>query len=140
MGVREVLEVPCDILIPAATEGMLTVENAERIQAKIIAEAANGPTTPDADRVFSKRGMFVIPDILANAGGVTVSYFEWVQDLQSFFWSNDEIAAKLETIMDRAFQAVLEKSLTYKVDMRTAAYMVAIARVAEATQLRGIYP
>jgi glutamate dehydrogenase (NAD(P)+) len=140
VGIRDVLEVPCDILIPAATEGMLTAENAERVQAKIIAEAANGPTTPDADRVFYKRDIFVIPDILANAGGVTVSYFEWVQDLQSFFWSNDEIAAKLETIMTRAFQAVLEKSLAYKCDMRTAAYMLAIARVAEATQLRGIYP
>ncbi len=140
MGSRDVLEVPCDILIPAATEGMLTLENAERVQAKIIAEAANGPTTPDADRIFYKRGIFVIPDILANAGGVTVSYFEWVQDLQSFFWSNEEIAAKLETIMARAFQAVLEKSQAYNCDMRTAAYMLAIARVAEATQLRGIYP
>ncbi len=140
VGIGDVLEVPCDILIPAATEGVLTAANAERVQARIIAEAANGPTTPDADRVFYKRGIFVVPDILANAGGVTVSYFEWVQDLQSFFWSNDEIAAKLETIMARAFQAVLEKSLAERCDMRTAAYMVAIARVAEATQLRGIYP
>ncbi len=110
------------------------------MQARIVAEAANGPTTPDADRIFRKRGVFVIPDILANAGGVTVSYFEWVQDLQSFFWSNDEIAARLETIMTRAFESVLEKSLAQDCDMRTAAYMVAIARVAEATQLRGIYP
>src|SRR5579885_2296802 len=140
VGIQDVLEVPCDILIPAATEGVLTVANAERVQARIVAEAANGPTTPDADRIFRKRGVFVIPDILANAGGVTVSYFEWVQDLQSFFWSNDEIAARLETIMTRAFESVLEKSLAQDCDMRTAAYMVAIARVAEATQLRGIYP
>ena len=140
MGIQDVLEVPCDILVPAATEGVLTVKNAEQVQARIIAEAANGPTTPEADRIFSKRGIFVIPDILANAGGVTVSYFEWVQDIQSFFWSKEEIASKLETIMAQAFQAVLEKARTYQCDMRTAAYLVAIARVAEATQLRGIYP
>lgn len=140
MGIQDVLEVPCDILVPAATEGVLTVKNAEQVQARIIAEAANGPTTPEADRIFSKRGVFVIPDILANAGGVTVSYFEWVQDIQSFFWSKEEIASKLETIMAQAFQAVLEKARTYQCDMRTAAYLVAIARVAEATQLRGIYP
>ena len=140
IGIQDVLEVPCDILVPAATEGVLTVSNAERVQARIIAEAANGPTTPDADRIFTKREIFVIPDILANAGGVTVSYFEWVQDIQSFFWSKEEIDSKLETIMSHAFQAVLEKAETYQCDMRTAAYLMAIARVAEATHLRGIYP
>lgn len=119
---------------------MLTAANAEQVQARLIAEAANGPTTPEADRIFAKHGMVVIPDILANAGGVTVSYFEWVQDLQSFFWSKEEIAAKLETIMAQAFQAVLEKAQTYQCDLRTAAYLVAIARVAEAMQVRGIYP
>jgi glutamate dehydrogenase (NAD(P)+) len=136
----ELLEVPCDILVPAATENQITGRNAERVQARIIAEAANGPTTPDADRIFFKRDVFVIPDILANAGGVTVSYFEWVQDIQSFFWTNEEIAVRLEHIMNRAFRAVLAKADTYSVDMRTAAYMLAVARVAEATQLRGIYP
>jgi len=136
----QLLEVPCDILVPAATEGQITGRNAHRVQARIIAEAANGPTTPEADRIFFDRGVFVIPDILANAGGVTVSYFEWVQDIQSFFWTGEEIAARLEHIMNRAFKAVLEKATTYNVDMRTAAYMVAVARVAEATQLRGIYP
>jgi glutamate dehydrogenase (NAD(P)+) len=140
VSIYKVLEVPCDILIPAATEGMLTEENAGRVQAKIIAEAANGPTTPDADRIFSKRGIFVIPDILANAGGVTVSYFEWVQDLQDFFWDSIEISDKLERIMARAFKAVLDESIKQGCDMRTAAYMVAILRVAEATRLRGIYP
>ena len=140
MAIQDVLEVPCDILVPAATEGVLTASNAERVQARIIAEAANGPTTPEADRVFARRGIFVIPDILANAGGVTVSYFEWVQDMQSFFWSKEEIASKLETIMAHAFLTVLEKAEAYQCDMRTAAYLVAIARVAEATQLRGIYP
>ncbi len=140
LRIQDVLEVPCDILIPAATEGVITAENAERIQARIIAEAANGPTTPEADRMLFERECLVIPDILANAGGVTVSYFEWVQDLQSFFWGVEEILQKLEIIMNRAFTSVVEKADQQHCDMRLAANMLAISRVAEATQIRGIYP
>jgi glutamate dehydrogenase (NAD(P)+) len=105
-----------------------------------VAEAANGPTTPEADKILFDKGIVVVPDILANAGGVTVSYFEWVQDLQSFFWGVEEITQKLEVIMNRAFAAVAEKADLYHCDMRLAANMLAIARVAEATQIRGIYP
>jgi len=140
IGVQDVLEVPCDILIPAATEGVITPRNAGRVQASIIAEAANGPTTPEADEILFKKGALVIPDILANAGGVTVSYFEWVQDLQSFFWGVEEITKKLEMIMNRAFAAVVDKADQFSCDMRLAANMLAISRVAEATQVRGIYP
>ncbi|HVB60811.1 MAG TPA: Glu/Leu/Phe/Val dehydrogenase [Ktedonobacteraceae bacterium] len=140
VSVQGVLEVPCDILIPAAVEGVITEANAWRVQARIVSEAANGPTTPEADVILFKRGIVVVPDILANAGGVTVSYFEWVQDLQSFFWGVEEITAKLEVIMNRSFAAVAEKADQYSCDMRLAANMLAIARVAEATQTRGIYP
>ena len=138
--VQDVLAVPCDILIPAAVEGVITTENAERVHARIITEAANGPITPGADRILFEKGTMVIPDILANAGGVTVSYFEWVQDLQSFFWGVEEITQKLAVIMHRAFDAVIEQADQYHCDMRLAANMLAIARVAEATQIRGIYP
>jgi glutamate dehydrogenase (NAD(P)+) len=137
---QDVLEVPCDILIPATTEGVIDAENAERIQARIITEAANGPTTPTADKILYAREVLVVPDILANAGGVTVSYFEWVQDLQSFFWGVEEITRKLEGIMNHAFDAVIEKADQSHSDMRLAASMLAISRVAEATQIRGIYP
>jgi glutamate dehydrogenase (NAD(P)+) len=140
MSSTDVLEVPCDMLIPAATEGQITIENAKRIQARLIAEAANGPTTLEADNIFFERGIRVIPDILANAAGVTVSYFEWVQDLQSFFWTPDEISEKLQHIMARAYVDVARLSNDQNCDMRTAAHMVAIRRVADATQLRGIYP
>ena len=140
IGVHDVLEVPCDILVPAATEGVITAANADRVQARIVAEAANGPTTPEADIILSQKDIVVIPDILANAGGVTVSYFEWVQDLQSFFWGVEEITRKLEVIMNRAFAAVAEKADQYSCDMRLAANMLAISRAAEATQIRGIYP
>jgi glutamate dehydrogenase (NAD(P)+) len=140
IGVQDVLEVPCDILIPAATEGVITAANAERIQARIIAEAANGPTSPGADKILFEKGVTIVPDVLANAGGVTVSYFEWVQDLQSFFWGVEEITQKLEMIMNRSFDAVATKADQYSCDLRLAANMLAIARVAEATQARGIYP
>jgi glutamate dehydrogenase (NAD(P)+) len=137
---QELLEVDCDILVPAALEGQITRHNAARIKAKVVAEAANGPTTPEADAILHDRGVFLIPDILCNAGGVTVSYFEWVQDMQSFFWTEERINESLKEIMDRAFEAVYAMSERHEVDMRTAAYMVAVARVAEATMLRGLYP
>ena len=137
---EELLELKCDILIPAALENVITSENAPRIKAKIIAEAANGPLTPMADDILARKGVFLLPDILANAGGVTVSYFEWVQDLQNFFWDEGDVNQKLETIMKRAFREVHETSLRYRVHMRTAAYILAISRVAEATLVRGLFP
>ncbi len=140
ISLQDTLEVPCDVLIPAATEGVLTKENAPRVQARIIVEAANGPTTPDADKIFFARGVRLVPDILANAAGVTVSYFEWVQDLQNFFWEPDEVQEKLALVMDSAYTAVAKLAHDQECDLRTAANMVAIKRVADATQLRGIYP
>lgn len=130
----------CDILVPAALENQITSENAHNIKAKIVAEGANGPTTPSADEILQGKGVFVIPDILANAGGAVVSYFEWVQDLQYFFWDAEEINKRLERIMVKSFAQVLEASKAEKVDMRTVAYMLAISRVAGATRVRGIYP
>ncbi|HKV85912.1 MAG TPA: Glu/Leu/Phe/Val dehydrogenase [Ktedonobacterales bacterium] len=134
------LELPCDILIPAALEGQLTRANARNVKAKLIVEAANGPTTTDADAIFHERGIPVVPDILANAGGVTVSYFEWVQDIQHFFWNEDEINDRLEQIIMRSFNAVNAKRLEQNCDFRMGAYLLAVSRVAEATQVRGIYP
>ncbi len=136
----ELLELPCDVLIPAALENQITARNAERIRARIIAEAANGPTTPDADDILYKKGVFLIPDILANAGGVTVSYFEWVQDLNRDHWSEAVVNAKLKEIMDRSFAEVIEMARREEVNMRTAAYLVAVQRVADATRMRGLYP
>jgi glutamate dehydrogenase (NAD(P)+) len=137
---KELLELDCEVLVPAALENEITEENADRIKARVISEGANGPTTPEADAILFDKGTFVIPDILANAGGVTVSYFEWVQGLQSFFWSEDEVNANLEKIMVKAFSDVLAISQRREVDMRIAAYILAIDRVANATLLRGIYP
>ncbi|MGH2450978.1 MAG: Glu/Leu/Phe/Val family dehydrogenase [Candidatus Limnocylindria bacterium] len=136
----ELLELDCDILIPAAMENQIGEHNAPRIRAKVVAEAANGPTSPEADRILFDRGAFLIPDILCNAGGVTVSYFEWVQDLQNLFWREATINARLKEVMVRSFTDVLNMAQKHKVDMRTAAYMVAVHRVAEATLTRGIYP
>jgi glutamate dehydrogenase (NAD(P)+) len=136
----EVLETECDILIPAALENQITAANAADIKARIVAEAANGPTTPDADEIMYDRGVFLIPDILANAGGVTVSYFEWVQDLNRDHWTEVEVNAKLRTIMVQAFEEVLEESTKQEVNMRTAAYLLAVQRVADATAMRGLYP
>ena len=137
---QEVLELKCDILIPAALENVITSENAARVKARIIAEAANGPITPMADDILTRNNVFLLPDILANAGGVTVSYFEWVQDLQNFFWEEDQVNAKLEIMMKRAFQEVHETSKRHKVNMRIAAYILAIGRVADATLVRGLFP
>jgi glutamate dehydrogenase (NAD(P)+) len=136
----ELLELPCDVLIPAALENQLTGRNASRIKANLIIEAANGPTTPEADRIFNNRGTTVVPDILANAGGVTVSYFEWVQDLQRFFWAEQQINSQLESIMERSYQAVCNKSQEQDCSLRMGAYLLAVARVAEATEIRGVYP
>jgi glutamate dehydrogenase (NAD(P)+) len=136
----ELLELPCDVLVPAALENQLTARNASRVKAHLIIEAANGPTTPDADHIFSDRGITVVPDILANAGGVTVSYFEWVQDLQRFFWAENEINDRLESIMTRAYRATRNKSEEQEVNLRMGAYLLAVSRVAEATELRGVYP
>jgi glutamate dehydrogenase (NAD(P)+) len=137
---QELLELDCDILVPAAIENQITEKNAALIKAKIITEGANGPTTPEADAILNEKGIFLVPDILANAGGVTVSYFEWVQNLQELIWSEEEVLDRLTRIMQRSFKEVMEISLSKKIPMRTAALALGIGRVAEATRLRGIYP
>ena len=128
-----------DVLVPAALENQITEENASTIKAKIVAEGANGPTTPEAHSQLHERGIFVIPDILANAGGVTTSYFEWVQDRHGYFWEEQEVNKRLEAKMMEAFHDVLQTSIKYKTDLRTAAYIVAISRVATVTKMRGMY-
>ena len=135
-----VLGVECDILVPAALENQITLENVHMVKARIVAEAANGPTTPDADLVLHKKGIMVIPDVLANAGGVTVSYFEWVQDLQELFWDEEHVNRRLERVMVRAFSDVLASARKHDVAMRTGAYILAIDRVAKAMVTRGIWP
>lgn len=137
---EELLEIPCDVLIPAALEGQITQENAGRIQVRLIAEAANGPTTPEADDILFDRGIVVLPDIFANAGGVTVSYFEWVQALQAFPWSEAQVNERLKDIMQASYLAIQETSQKHKVHMRTAALVRAISRVAGFSRMRGIYP
>jgi len=137
---KELLTMDADILIPAALENQITVENAQKVRAKIIAEAANGPTTPSADEILNDKGIFIIPDILCNAGGVTVSYFEWVQNIQSLFWTLEEVNDQLARIMRRSFWDVAAITKKEKVHMRTAAWMLGVGRVAEATRLLGIYP
>jgi glutamate dehydrogenase (NAD(P)+) len=129
----------CDVLLPAALENVITTKNAAQIKARIICEGANGPTTAAADAILDEKGIFVIPDILANAGGVTVSYFEWVQDREGYFWTEQRVNDSLHEIMERSFRAVLDLSRQHKVNMRTAAYMLSISRVATVHRLRGIY-
>jgi glutamate dehydrogenase (NAD(P)+) len=135
----DLFKLKVDILIPAALENQITIENAPAIQAKVIVEGANGPTTPEANRLLHDRGVFIVPDILANSSGVTTSYFEWVQDRYGYFWTEKEVNERLEAKMCEAFDAVLQTSIKYKVDMRTAAYIVAISRVAVVTRMRGMY-
>jgi glutamate dehydrogenase (NAD(P)+) len=136
----ELLELPCDVLVPAAIEGQITAENAPRLRCKLLSEAANGPTTPDADRILAERGLTVVPDILCNAGGVIVSYFEWVQDLQQLFWAEDEVNVRLRRIIGRAFDAMWERAENTGVTLREAALEIAVSRVSEALEARGLYP
>lgn len=137
---KDVLELEVDILVPAALANVITEHNADRIKCKILAEGANGPVTPEADSILQKKGIFIIPGILANAGGVVVSYFEWVQDIQHLFWSEEQVNEKLGYLMGRAFEEVYQVSTNKKVDNRTAAMMIGVGRVASAKMLRGLYP
>jgi glutamate dehydrogenase (NAD(P)+) len=139
MSAHDVIFQPCDVLVPAAVENQITSQNAHRVQARILCEGANGPTTAPADEILESKGVFVIPDILANAGGVTVSYFEWVQDRQGFFWRESEVNERLQDVMEQSFDEVTRYAETHQVNNRIAAYMLAIDRVAVALKLRGIY-
>lgn len=137
IGNEELFALDCDILVPAAMENQITKENAGQIKAKLVAEAANGPTTPEADEILSKKGIMLTPDILTNAGGVTVSYFEWVQNFMNYYWTEEEVNSRLEQKMVEAFDYIYQMSQDYKVNMRVAAYMASISRVAEAIKVRG---
>jgi glutamate dehydrogenase (NAD(P)+) len=137
---EELLELDCDILVPAAVGEQITAANAPNLRCKMIVEGANGPTTPDADDILFDRNIFVVPDILANAGGLTVSYFEWVQNLQELIWNEEEVSDRLQRIMKRAFAEVVSTAKEKKVHMRTAAYIIGVGRVGRAMALRGIYP
>ena len=137
---EELFELDCDVIVPAAIEGQITEKNADKVKAKIVVEGANGPTTPEADKILQDKKVFLVPDILANAGGVTVSYFEWVQDLQCYFWSEEDVQKKLKDVMVGTFNRVLALSNKKGIDMRTAALMLGIGRVAEAKKMRGLYP
>ncbi len=137
---EDLLTLDCDVLIPASIEGQITRYNADNVKAGIIVEGANGPTTPEADKILCDRGVCVIPDILANSGGVVISYFEWVQDLQFYFWKENEIQQRLKEIMTDIFNSVLSMSQEKKIDMRMAAWMLGISRISEAQKLRGLYP
>jgi len=136
---EQLLTSDCDVLVPAAMENVITSKNAPKIKAKVICEGANGPTTANADKILEDKGIFVIPDILANAGGVTVSYFEWVQDRGGYFWDEETVNRRLETIMVRSFQEVIAKAEKFKVNTRIASYIVAVDRVAAMHRLRGMY-
>jgi glutamate dehydrogenase (NAD(P)+) len=136
----ELLQLDCEILIPAALENQINEDNANKIKADIIVEAANGPTTREADRILRERGVVLVPDILANAGGVVVSYFEWVQNIEHLSWTLDRVNSMLEEIMHRAFYEVIEQMNKHAVTMRMAAYILAIERLVRATQIRGIFP
>jgi glutamate dehydrogenase (NAD(P)+) len=137
---EELLTLGCDVLVPAAIEGVITVKNADNVKAEVICEAANGPITFEADKVLHDRGIFIVPDILANSGGVTVSYFEWVQDIQAYFWDEEEVNDRLRMIMERAFAEVYELATSKGMSMRQAAHWIGVGRVAEAHQTRGLFP
>jgi glutamate dehydrogenase (NAD(P)+) len=137
---QQLLELPCDILVPAALQNQITGENAPRIDCKILAEGANGPTTLEADEILNNKGVFILPDILGNAGGVTVSYFEWVQDTQNYNWTLEQINQRLHDVMTDAFHRTLVRSQRDKLDMRTAAVIEGVQRVAEAKLARGLFP
>jgi len=139
MSGQDLLFQPCEILIPAAIENQITSANAHRVQTRILCEGANGPTTPPADEILREKNVFIMPDILANAGGVTVSYFEWVQDRQGFFWRESEVNERLKDVMERSFDEIVRYAESHGVNNRIAAYMVAIDRVAFALKLRGLY-
>ncbi|MCY0869858.1 MAG: glutamate dehydrogenase, partial [Firmicutes bacterium] len=134
---RELLELDCDILVPAAIENQITLSNADNVKARIIVEAANGPTTPDATKILTEKGVLLVPDVLGNSGGVIVSYFEWVQNNQGYYWSEEEVMNRLEDLMVKSFNTVHSTAVARKIDMRLAAYMVGLRRMAEAVELRG---